>query len=85
MYMQKASHSKACRTWLASYPAPAQLSVATSPYYKRWKAGRGLGTRLELGHCLQLGQTVQCITLLERYEKCNEQLIIISNVINHTK
>ena len=41
--------------------------------------------RLEPDHCLQLGQTVQCVTLLERYEKCNEQLIIICNVLNHTK
>ena len=32
-------------SWVASFPGPTQLSVA---YWKWWKAGRGLGTRITL-------------------------------------
>ena len=52
------SHSSVIAVILASFPGPAQLSV-TFLYCKQWKAGRGLGTRLQyslvrLSFCLGL-------------------------------
>ena len=80
-----------CTQELASFPGPAQLSVAL-PYWKRWKAGRGLGTRLlrsQTGikhhHCS--GHSCNTLSWFQLYCPVTVPFVVITqcsiNVVQH--